>query len=59
MKIMKTHFACVIQTKEQREAKAETIYIGEGFTNVWNSDKKEEVHQATPINEDPCDDLPF
>jgi len=61
MKIMKTHFACVIQTKEQREAKAETIYIGEGFTTVW---KKDEVHEAKPVNggllpgEEP-DDLQF
>lgn len=57
MRIMKTHFACVIQTKEEREAKADTVYIGEGFTTVW-SNEKEVVHTATPIkNED--SDVPF
>jgi len=59
MRIDKTHFACVIQTKEQREAKADTIYIGEGFSTIWGSDKKEEVHTATPIKDEPADDLPF
>lgn len=59
MRIDKTHFACVIQTKEQREAKADTIYIGEGFSTIWGSDKKEEVHNATPIKDEPTDDLPF
>jgi len=57
MRIMKTHFACVIQTKEQREAKAETVYIGEGFTTIWSSEKTEKVHDATPIEDD--DSIPF
>ena len=59
MKIMKTHFACVIQTKEQREAKADTIYIGEGFTTVWNNS---EVHEAKPITDSQVpdrDEVPF
>lgn len=55
MKIMKTHFACVIQTKEQRETKADTVYIGEGFTTIWANT---EVHEAKPINDEP-DDLPY
>ena len=58
MRIMKTHFACVIQTKEEREAKADTIYIGEGLTTIWGSYKKEVIHTATPIEEEE-DDLPF
>ncbi len=58
MRIMKTHFACVIQTKEEREAKADTIYIGEGFTTFWGSDKTEKVYDATPITEEKPD-LPF
>ena len=58
MRIMKTHFASIIQTKEEREAKADTIYIGEGFTTIWGSDKSEVVHNATPIKEED-DDLPF
>lgn len=58
MRIMKTHFACVIQTKEQREAKADTIYIGEGFTTIWGSDKTETT--APPnINKEESDDLQF
>lgn len=59
-KINKTHFACVIQTKEEREAKADTIYIGEGFTTIWNADNLQ-VHQAEVISPKPVveDDLPF
>jgi hypothetical protein len=59
-KINKTHFACVIQTKEERDAKADTIYIGEGFTTVWNADNVQ-VHQAEVISPKPVveDDLPF
>lgn len=57
MKIMKTHFACVVQTKEEREAKADTIYIGEGFTTIWNDSKasnaKNTARTAVP------DDMPF
>lgn len=59
-KINKTHFACVIQTKDEREAKADTIYIGEGFTTIWNTDNVQ-VHQAEVISPKPVveDDLPF
>lgn len=58
MKIMKTHFASVIQTKEEREAKADTVYIGEGFTTIWSN--AETTHIATPIEkEEKHDDLPF
>lgn len=59
-KINKTHFACVIQTKEEREAKADTIYIGEGFTTIWNADNVQ-VHHAEVITPKPVveDDLPF
>lgn len=35
-KLQKSHFASVIQTKEEREAKAETIFIGEGITTIWD-----------------------
>ncbi len=58
MKIMKTHFASVIQTKEEREAKADTVYIGEGFTTIW-SNAETVTHVATPIKEEEHDDLPF
>ena len=58
MRIMKTHFASVIQTKEERDAKAPTVYIGEGFTTVWNNT---EPIQAVPMasNEEEHEDLPF
>ena len=58
-RIDKTHFACVIQSKEQREAKADTVYIGEGFTTVWNADNVQ-VHQAEVLSSTTDkDDLPF
>lgn len=57
-RIDKTHFAAVIQTKEEREAKSDTIYIGEGFTTVW-SNAETVSHVATPIKEVEDDGLPF
>ena len=60
MTIFKTHFACVIQTKEERELKADTVFIGDGFTTVWEN--KEPVHNAEPIAgsvEDDDSRLPF
>ena len=57
--IQKTHFASVIQTKEEREAKAPTVYIGEGFTTVWKNEQPTATHQAVPIQDEPENDLPF
>jgi len=56
-KLQKTHFASVIQTKEERESKAETVFIGEGITTIW--DQKEQVFSSTPVTEEQSDDLPF
>jgi hypothetical protein len=60
-RIDKTHFASVIQTKEERESKADTIYIGEGFTTIWLNEQK--VHNAVPVKqnepESENNDLPF
>lgn len=59
-KLQKTHFASVIQTKEEREAQAETIFIGEGITTIW--EQKEQVFNAMPVQEGQIaesDDLPF
>jgi hypothetical protein len=36
-KLQKSHFASVIQTKEERESQAETIFIGEGITTIWEN----------------------
>jgi hypothetical protein len=57
MRIDKTHFACVVQTKEERDAKAPTIYIGEGFSTIWLNDIP--VYQAVEVKENLSDDLPF
>lgn len=58
-KLDKTHFACAIQTKEERDAKAETVYIGEGFTTVWENSQP--VYNAVPVNDNTEEenDLPF
>ena len=56
MRIVKTHFACVIQTKEEREAKADTVYIGEGFTSYWD---KPQAQVQEPVQQDFTPDLPF
>ncbi len=53
-RIDKTHFASVIQTKEERANKAPTVYIGEGFTTVWNN----VVHEAEILPQQK-DDIPF
>lgn len=56
--------AYVSQTKEQREAKKDKFYIGNGKT-FWTDgkisviEKKEEVHEAKPIQEEEDDNLPF
>ena len=56
-KLQKTHFASVIQTKEERESKAETIFIGDGVTTIW--EQKEQVFSSTTVTEEQSDDLPF
>ena len=56
-KLQKTHFASVIQTKEERESKAETVFIGEGITTIW--EQKEQVFSSTTVTEDDNLDLPF
>lgn len=56
-KLQKTHFASVIQTKEEREAKAETVFIGEGITTIW--EQKEQVFSSTPVTEDESQEMPF
>ena len=56
-KLQKTHFASVIQTKEERESKAETIFIGEGVTTIW--EQKEQIFSSTTVTEEQSDDIPF
>lgn len=56
-KLQKTHFASVIQTKEEKESQAKTIFIGEGITTIW--EQKEQIFKAIPVNEEEPDDIPF
>lgn len=61
-KLQKSHFASVIQTKEEREAQAETIFIGEGITTLWDNAGQGSVFTAKPISdnsEEDQDSLPF
>ena len=56
----KTHFASVIQTKEEREAKAETVFIGEGVTTVWDNAGQGAVFNAVPASStEEESDIPF
>lgn len=50
--LVKTHFAALPQTKEEREAKAETVFIGEGITTVWKNDDKTANHLLQDDDED-------
>lgn len=59
--LVKTHFAAKVQTKEEREAKADTVFLGDGITTVWNNDKENAPavsNEAAAPGSDP-DDLPF
>lgn len=56
--------AFVSQSKEQREAKKEKYYVGNGKVfwtdgKITLAAKKDEVHNAKPITEEEPDDLPF
>jgi hypothetical protein len=57
-RIDKTHFACAIQTKEEREAKEPNVYIGEGFTTVWTN-AAPATTQQTAVAPTTEDDIPF
>ena len=54
----------VSQSKEQREAKKDKFYVGNGKV-FWTDGKvsvgvkKEETHEATPITNEDIDKLPF
>tara|TARA_R100000951_G_C2651214_1_gene184455 strand:+ start:365 stop:703 length:339 start_codon:yes stop_codon:yes gene_type:complete len=54
--LVKTHFAVKPQTKEERAAKAETVFVGEGTTLVWkDGGRTNPTPSKAPVN----DDLPF
>lgn len=54
-KLVKTHFAVKVQTKEEREAKAESVFVGDGITQIWKSD---EVKNTVSEDINP-EDIPF
>ena len=49
--LVKTHFAAALQTKEEREAKAPSNFIGEGITTVWRNEMPT-VTEAKVVEED-------
>lgn len=51
--LVKTHFAAAIQTKEQRDAKEPSLFIGEGITTVWKNST------AKPVEVSNDDDFDF
>lgn len=57
----KTHFAVAQQTKEEREAKKEAFFIGEGISFVWKDQIKEpeSAIENYEVEEEESDDLPF
>jgi len=59
-KIVKTHFAAANQTKEEREAGAATVYVGEGFSHVWDNEGQQSTSQPAPAQTgDSGGDFPF
>lgn len=61
LKIVKTHFAAKIQTAEERQTNEPTVYIGEGFSFVWENDVPvQTTPAASPAQTSGTkDDFPF
>ena len=62
--IIKTHFAVKQQTAEDRKNKVETVYVGEGVTQVWKDDngggnQSQGASGGSSSNVADDDDLPF
>ena len=59
--IVKTHYAVKKQTKEEREAKADPVFCGEGATFTFTESGQREKPIIKPINEseEEQDNLPF
>lgn len=48
------------QTKEQREAKADTVWLGNGRTFLFEQVQQPQAQQAAPeVKQETDDDLPF
>lgn len=50
--LVKTHFAAAVQTKEEREAKAPSNFIGDGFTVQWKNEAPATVTEAKVVDDD-------
>ena len=58
--LVKTHFAIKQQTQEERQNKAESLFVGEGVTQVWKNEAGSATSfQAAPTAAQVADDLPF
>lgn len=61
--LVKTHFAAAVQTKEEREAKAPAVYVGEGIVTVWKNSGQSDAGAVTAPSTTPApatqDDCPF
>src|SRR6056297_1629712 len=55
LRLVKTHFAAAQQTKEEREAKKDTFFIGDGVTILFDNDNtnSEKNKQAPTPNNQP------
>lgn len=60
-RMVKTHFLAQAQTKQEREAKADTVFLGDGImfenTNTQPSDRAPQA--STNTDEINPDDIPF
>ena len=57
--MVKTHFAVKPQTKEEREAKADSVFVGDGISIQWKSEGGSQPVAASTPSSAPSDDLPF
>ena len=54
--LVKTHFAVKPQTPDERKAKAETVFVGDGVTQVWKNETAPVVETTEDVNPD---EIPF
>ena len=54
--LVKTHFIVVPQTKEQRDAKEQSIFVGDGLVTRWKNDDQP-TQSTNPLLQDDEDDI--
>ena len=54
--MVKTHFAVAQQTKEEREAKADPYFVGEGISLMWKNTSAEAPEIENKVD---LDEVPF